>query len=108
MSSVPKPIAPSPQTDALKIKLVETFKKTAINGYWKQIRTPALVAALIAIALGVGSFMSFKKGSAGLGSVLAGVDVLIIVAVGYWLWFVWGLVSVGIKAYEAAMLKKSA
>lgn len=94
--------------EALKNAIVITFKKQATGEFWKQnAKTVAAIAAIV-VVLGVGAAFLFAKGSKGLGSVLVGVDALVLVAGAYYVWWLWNIVSDSIKTFEAAMLKKSA
>lgn len=109
MSSEPKPIMSVSQTaDGLSATVVQAFKKAAYASFWKQNIKPIVTVVVIAIVFGVGAFLSFKKGSKGLGITLASISIVVVAIQSIWMWYLWGIVSSSTKVFEAAVLKKSA
>lgn len=100
--------ASSQATDALKIAIVNTYKKEMTKAFWKTNAKVIAVLAAIVIILGAGGALAFVKSSKALGAVLMGVDALVLAAGSYYLWWVWKPLTESAKAFEAAMLKKSA
>lgn len=107
MSAPASPAASSQATDALKIAIVNTYKKEMTRAFWKTNAKVVAVLAAIVVFLGAGAAFAFKKGSRGLGAVLVGVDALVLAAGGYYAWRMWSAFSDTIKTFEAVMLKKT-